>query len=168
MFYLLHFWYSTLHLMKSAQHCPYNSVIKVDILDTCGAMICPCFGIAFLLFFIKIENAVYTSCQNSTLLFINGLIFDIMNTQNNQSLEFEWKPMLAPLRSVNDQRFSWLRNVFLKLFQDWLNSVQKRQGNFERDAGQKMFILWGGKHMKDWKELLIQSLKLPSFLVKLP
>ena len=57
--------------------------------------------------------------------------------------------MLARLRSVNDRRFSWLRNVFLKLFQDWLNSVQKRQGNFERDAGQKMFIAWGGKHMKD-------------------
>ena len=127
--------------MKSAQHCLYNSGIKVDILDTCGAMICSYFGIAFLLFFIKIENAVYTSCQNSTLLFINGLIFDIMNTQNNQSLEFEWKPMLAPLRSVNDQRFSWLHNVFLKLFQDWLSSVQKCQGNFERDAGQKMFIL---------------------------
>ena len=45
--------------------------------------------------------------------------------------------MLAPLRSVNDQRFSWLRNVFLKLFQGWLNFVQKREGNFERDAGQK-------------------------------
>ena len=59
--------------------------------------------------------------------------------------------MLAPLRSVNDQRFSWLRNVFLKLFQDCLNSVQKHQGNFERDAGQKMFICisWGGKHTKD-------------------
>ena len=40
-------------------------------------------GIAFLLFFIKIENAVYTSYQSSTLLFINGLIFDIMNTQTN-------------------------------------------------------------------------------------
>ena len=45
--------------------------------------------------------------------------------------------MLAPLRSVNDQRFSWLRNVFLMLLQGWLNSVQKREGNFERDAGQK-------------------------------
>ena len=101
--------------------------------------------------FLRIENAVYTSCQNSALLFINGLIFDIMNTQNNQSLEFKWKPMLAPLRSVNDRRFSWLHNVFLKLFQDWLNSVQKRQRNFERDAGQKIFISWGGKHMKDWK-----------------
>ena len=61
----------------------YNSGIKVDILDTCGAMICSYFGIVFLLFFIKIENAVYSSCQNSTLLFINGLIFDIMNTQTS-------------------------------------------------------------------------------------
>ena len=151
MFYLLHFWCSTLHLIKSAEYCLYNSGIKVDILDTRGAMICSYFGIAFLLFFKNIENAVSTSCQNSTVFFINGLIFDVMNTQNNQSLEFEWKPMLAPLRSVNDQSFSWLRNVFLKLFQNWLNSVQKRQGNLERDAGQKMFISWGGKHMKDWK-----------------
>ena len=61
----------------------YNSGIKVDILDTCGAMICSYFGIAFLLFFLKIENAVDTSCQNGKILFINGLIFDIMNTQNN-------------------------------------------------------------------------------------
>ena len=67
----------------------YNSGIKVDILDTCGAMICSYFRIAFLLFFMKIENAVYTFCQNCTLLFINGLIFDIMNIQNNRSLEFE-------------------------------------------------------------------------------
>ena len=72
--------------MKSAQHCLYNSAIKVDILDTCGAIICSYFGIAFLLFFIKIENAVYTSFQNITFLFINRLIFDIKNT--NQSLEF--------------------------------------------------------------------------------
>ena len=139
--------------MKSAQHCLYNSGIKVDILDTCGAMICSYFGIAFLLFFIKIENVVYTSCQNSTLLFINGLIFDITNTQNRQFLESEWKLMLARLRSVNDQRFSWLCNVFLKLFQDWVNAVQKCQENFhfERDAGQKMFVSWDGQHMNDWK-----------------
>ena len=117
-------------------------LVKVDVLDTCGAMICSYFGIAFLLFFMKIENAVYTSFQNSTLLFINGLIFDIMNIQNNQSLEFEWIPMLAPLRSVNDRRFSWLHNVFLKSFQDWQNSVQQCQGNFTKDVGPKTFILW--------------------------
>ena len=129
----------------------YNTVctilVKIDVLDTCGAMICSYFGIIFLLLFKKIENAVYTSFKNSILLFINGLIFDIMNIQNNQSLEFEWVPMLAPfIRSVNDWRFPWLRNVFIKSFQDWMNSVQQCQGNFTKDAGQKMFILW-----QDWK-----------------
>ena len=34
------------------------------------------------------KTAVYTSWQNSALLFINGLIFGIRKTQNNQSLEF--------------------------------------------------------------------------------
>ena len=47
----------------------------------------------FLLFFMKIENTVYTSFQKSMLLFINGLIFDIMDIQNNRCLAFEWIPM---------------------------------------------------------------------------
>ena len=88
---------------------------------------------------MKIGNAIYKSCQNSTFLLIKWLIFDIMNIRNDQSFEFEWNPMLAPLRSVNDQRFLWL-HVFL--FQDWLNSAHQRQGIFTKDAGQKMFILW--------------------------
>ena len=50
--------------------------------------------------------------------------------------------MLAPLRCLSDRRFSWLHNVFLKSFQDWLNSAQQCQGNFKKDAGQKMFISW--------------------------
>ena len=50
--------------------------------------------------------------------------------------------MLVPLRSVNDRRFSRLCNVFLKCFKDWLNSVQQYQGNFTKDAGQEVFILW--------------------------
>ena len=72
---------------------------------------------------------------------LRDCFFDIMNLQNNQSLELNGKPMLAPLRSVNDRRFSWLRKVFLKSFQDWLNSVQQSQGNFTKEADQKMFTL---------------------------
>ena len=131
------------HYIRSNQHNTVCTIlVKVDVLDTCGAMICSYFGIAFLLFFTKIENTVYTSFQNSTLLFVNGLIFDIMNIQNNQSLEFEWILMLAPLWSVNDRRFSGLCNAFLKSFQNWLYSVQQCQGNFTKDAGQKLFISW--------------------------
>ena len=131
------------HYIRWNQHSTVCTIlIKVDVLDTCGAMICSYFGITFLLFFMKIENTVYTSFQNSTLFFINGLIFNITNIQNNQFLEFEWIPTLALRRSVNDRRFSCLRNVFLKLFQDWLNFVQQYQGNSTKDAGQKMFISW--------------------------
>ena len=67
-------------------------LVKLDVPDTCRAMICPSLGISFLLLFMKIENTVYTSFQNSMLLFINGLIFDIINIQNNKFLEFEWIP----------------------------------------------------------------------------
>ena len=81
--------------MKSAQHC--TILVKVDVLDTCGAMICSYFGIVFVLLFKKIENAVYACFQNSMLLFINGFIFDIMN------MMLARVPMLAPfIRSVND------------------------------------------------------------------
>ena len=73
--------------MKSVQHCLYNK--QVDVIDTFGTMICLYFEMAFLLYFMQIENTFYTSFQNSTVLFINGLIFDFMNIQNNQSLEFE-------------------------------------------------------------------------------
>ena len=52
------------------------------------------------------------------------------------------KAMLVRLRTVNDQRFSWFSNVFLKSFQDWVNSVQQHQGNFTKDAGHKIFISW--------------------------
>ena len=76
--------------MKSAQHCLYNSGIKVDILDTCGTMISSYPGIAFLQFFIKIEKVVTHLAKTTHFCsLINELIFDIMSTQNNQSLEFE-------------------------------------------------------------------------------
>ena len=48
--------------------------------------------------------------------------------------------MLATLRSVTDRMFSWVRNVLLKSFQDWLNSVHQRQGHLTKDAGQKRII----------------------------
>ena len=140
MFYLLQLFNITFDQISTTLYNSAHCLCSIHVHDTCGAMICSYFRIAFLLIFMKIENTVYTSFKNSTLLFINGLIFDIMNIQNNQSLEFEWIPLLAPLRSVSDQRFSWLCNIFLKSFQDWMNSVQQCQGNFTKDAGQKMFI----------------------------
>ena len=99
-------------------------------------------------FFMKIENTVYTSFLNSTFLVDNGFIFDIINIQNNQSLEFEWIPMLEPLRSVNEQRFSWL-------------CLFKIGWTLQKMLARK--CLCCGKHMKDLIQALIKSLKPPNF-----
>ena len=64
--------------MKSAQHCQYNSgkgrrtryVWSNDILVLWNRISAN---------FVKIEITVDASFQNSTLLFINGLIFDILD-----------------------------------------------------------------------------------------
>ena len=60
--------------------------------------------------------------------------FDLMNIHNIQSHEFERKPFLAPSTSVNEDRFRWLQNVFLKYVGDWLTSIEQRLGNFSRSA----------------------------------
>ena len=64
--------YQTVSLLSSHKCFIY---LIYDVLDTWGAMICSSFGVTFLLFFMKIGNALHKSCQNSMLLFINGLTF---------------------------------------------------------------------------------------------
>ena len=66
--------------------------------------------------------------------------FDIMNVKNVNAHQFERKPNLVPFNSVNDPRFSWLRNVFLKYFKDGLYSIEEWQGYFTQKDRQKMFI----------------------------
>ena len=128
MFFLLHFWCSTLHSMKSVQHFLYNS----------GKGRCTQYIWSNDIFVLW--NRISAIFYKDRMLLTHRLIFDIMNIQNNQSLEFEWLPMLAPLRSVNDWRSSWLLNVFLNSLQDWLSSLQQCQGNVTKDAVQKMLI----------------------------
>ena len=97
--YRVHLSLPGLHRQCCADLNQHNTVctilVKIDALNTCGAMISSYFGTVFLLVRVsdsatlKIENAVYTCFQNSMLLLINGFIFDIMNIQNNDSLDFE-------------------------------------------------------------------------------
>ena len=69
------------HYIQWNQHNTVCTIlVNIDVLDTCGAMICLYFGIA--LFIMKIENTVYTSLQNSTLLFINPLFHNIEKWSN--------------------------------------------------------------------------------------
>ena len=73
--------------------------------------------------------------------------FDIIDIRNIQPHEFEQKTMLATFRSVNHRMFSWLHNVFLKSFQDWLNSVQQHQETLQKMLTRK--CSYRGKDMKN-------------------
>ena len=68
------------------------------------------------------------------------MFFDIMNIRDINSHKFELKPSLLPFSRVDDPRFSWLRNVFLQYFEDWLASIEQRPGNFSKKAKGKMLI----------------------------
>lgn len=74
--------------------------------------------------------------------FLMDTFFDIMNVKKVYAQQFERKSNLVPFSFINDPRFSWLRNVFLQYFKDWLHSVEERQGNFTQNTRQKNFILW--------------------------
>ena len=134
------------HYIQSNQHNSVGTIlVKFDKLDRCTWYLRS--NDMFVLWnrisaiFIKIKNTVYTSFQNSALLFINGLIFDIINIQNSQSLEFEWIPMLAPLRSVSDRKFLWLLNVSLSLSKiGWILFSNSKETFKKILDGQKMFI----------------------------
>ena len=72
--------------------------------------------------------------------FLMDSFFDIMNIRNTQETLHKQKPFLLPFSSVNDPRFAWLQNVFLKYFEDWLHSIEQRPGNFSRNAHNNMFL----------------------------
>ena len=65
--------------------------------------------------------------------------FDIMNIRDVNSHKFDLKPLI-PFSSINDPRLFWLRNVFLYCFDDWLNSIEPREGKFSRKAKNEMFV----------------------------
>ena len=140
--------------MKLAQYC--TILVKVDVLNTCGAMMCSYFGIAFPLFLIKIENTVCTSFRNSTRLFINGLIFDIMNSHN----------IITILLNLNE--YQYYHHLHLSMIEDFhgfvmfflslskIGWILFSKGNFTnaKETLQKMLARkcsYRGKHMKDWK-----------------
>ena len=67
---------------------------------------------------------------------------DMMNIRNTPLHESARKPFLALFTSVNADRFSWLQNVFIKYFEDWLTSIEQLTGNFSRNTRSKMLISW--------------------------
>lgn len=66
--------------------------------------------------------------------------FDCVNVRSLKEGEHEIKPFLEPYKSLNDERFTWLKEEFLPYFTSWLKSINERPGEFTKQDKAKMFI----------------------------
>ena len=55
---------------------------------------------------------------------------------------FKSKPFLKPYESIDEERFAWLIQTFLKYFANWTTSIDSRCGNFIDNAKANMFLSW--------------------------
>ena len=65
--------------------------------------------------------------------------FDLMNVRSTKEGQIKRNSNLRPYETTDDERFDWLKNVFLKYFDDWESNIAQRQG-FTKTEKEKMFI----------------------------
>lgn len=89
----------------------------------------------------KVMMAYSTPETHETAIFLSMMdkFFDCCNSRPDASLH-KRKPFLAPYTSLDDSRFDFLKNTFLKYFADWKCSIDEREGKFTNDEKSKMFI----------------------------
>lgn len=65
--------------------------------------------------------------------------FDCCNVRSTHEHLRKQNPRLAPYKSSDDSRFTWLTETFLKYFIDWKEAISSR-ANFTKDEKARMFI----------------------------
>ena len=66
--------------------------------------------------------------------------FDCLNVRNLDEHIKKRKPFLKPYTDLNDERFTWLTDIFIKYFNDWKENISKRNGNFTKKDKNSMFV----------------------------
>ena len=66
--------------------------------------------------------------------------FDCTNVRSLTEHEKKRNPFLKPYSSQDDERFSWLKDVFLNYLETWKQSTMLREGNYTADNRAKMFL----------------------------
>ena len=76
----------------------------------------------------------------STFCELMDQFFDCMNVRNCTEHKTKLKPFLKPYTSIEDERFNWLTDVFLKYLSNWKKSIDNREGSFQNSARAGVFI----------------------------
>ena len=92
----------------------------------------------------SVLKTYYGEDTSETALFCENMdnFFDALNMRNTSEGDRKRKNFLKPYRNIDDPRFDWLQNVFLKYLSDWKESIEERPGQFTLNAKDGMFISW--------------------------
>ena len=63
-----------------------------------------------------------------------------MNLSHTTALTRDLKPFDVAFLSTDDSRFSWLKQQFLKSFEDWFTKIEVGPGVYEKFIKKQMFI----------------------------
>ena len=66
--------------------------------------------------------------------------FDCANVRSLTEHEKKRNPLIKPYTSQDDERFSWLKDVFVNYLETWKQSTMTREGNYSVDDRGKMFL----------------------------
>eukprot|EP00794_Sanderia_malayensis_P001207 gene1207-583_t len=88
-----------------------------------------------------IELNSYSVMRVSLAAQIN-CFFDCFNVRSPKEGADQRNEYLKPYTNDTDDRFRWLQEEFLGYFRDWKESIEKREGNYDDRAKEKMFISW--------------------------
>ena len=69
--------------------------------------------------------------------------FDCANVRSLTEHTRKRNHLIKPYETPDDERFSWLKDVFLKYLEDWRVSTMQREGNYSADDRGKMLIRFG-------------------------
>ena len=90
----------------------------------------------------SVLRVYYGEDTSETTLFCENMdnFYDALNVRNTSKGDRKCKSFLKPYRNIDDPRFDWLQNVFLKYLSDWKENIEERPGQFTLNAKDRMFI----------------------------
>ena len=66
--------------------------------------------------------------------------FDCTNVRSLTEHVSKRNDFIKPYTSTDDERFSWLKDVFLQYLSSWKDSTMAREGEYSNDGRAKMFL----------------------------
>ena len=88
---------------------------------------------------VLLEFGPSDAAETAKFCTLMDLFFDCTNVRNTKEHVHKRKPFLKPYVSVDDERFVWLREVFIKYFSDWKVSIDSKHNNLSATEKSKLF-----------------------------